>query len=149
MDNLVRSAHDLLRSLLALCVWIALILRIAFIIPLLLHLLTGSRLSRYGGISVKVVDEVLRVNCLGRVRGAPEDKASTVALPRESLNLSFDCLMDEMLAAAVRFLWRRKLLRVLLHVLLIELKGRSVSVYGLRSLLIRIGQAYWDVVAAD
>ena len=57
--------------------------------------------------------------------------------------------MDEMLAAAVSFLWRRKLLRVLLHVLLIELKGRSVSVYGLRSLLIRIGQAHWDVVAAD
>ena len=56
--------------------------------------------------------------------------------------------MDEMLTAAVPFLWRRKLLRVLLHVLLIELKGRSVSVYGLRSLLIRIGQAHWDVVAA-
>ena len=139
----------MLRSLLALCVWIALILRIAFIIPLLLHLLTGSWLSGHRSISVKVVDEVLRVNCLGRVRGAPEDKASAVALPRESLNLSFYCLMDEMLAAAVRFLWRRKLLRVLLHVLLIELKGRSVSVYGLRSLLIRIGQAYWDVVAAD
>ena len=138
----------MLRILLVLCVRIARILRIAFIIPLLLHLLTGSRLSGHRSISVKVVDEVLRVNCLGRVGGAPEDEASTVALPRESLNLAFDCLVDEMLTAAVPFLWRRKLLRVLLH-LLIELKGRSVSVYGLRSLLIRIGQAHWDVVAAD
>ena len=138
----------MLRILLVLCVRIARILRIAFIIPLLLHLLTGSRLSGHRSISVKVVDEVLRVNCLGRVCGAPEDEASTVALPRESLNLPFDCLVDEMLTAAVPFLWRRKLLRVLLH-LLIELKGRSVSVYGLRSLLIRIGQAHWDVVAAD
>ena len=138
----------MLRILLVLCVRIARILRIAFIIPLLLHLLTGSRLSGHRSISVKVVDEVLRVNCLGRVCGAPEDEASTVALPRESLNLAFDCLVDEMLTAAVPFLWRRKLLRVLLH-LLIELKGRSVSVYGLRSLLIRIGQAHWDVVAAD
>ena len=138
----------MLRILLVLCVRIARILRIAFIIPLLLHLLTGSRLSGHRSISVKVVDEVLRVNCLGRVCGAPEDEAPTVALPRESLNLAFDCLVDEMLTAAVPFLWRRKLLRVLLH-LLIELKGRSVSVYGLRSLLIRIGQAHWDVVAAD
>lgn len=138
----------MLRILLVLCVRIARILRIAFIIPLLLHLLTGSWLSGHRSISVKVVDEVLRVNCLGRVCGAPEDEASTVALPRESLNLAFDCLVDEMLTAAVPFLWRRKLLRVLLH-LLIELKGRSVSVYGLRSLLIRIGQAHWDVVAAD
>ena len=138
----------MLRILLVLCVRVARILRIAFIIPLLLHLLTGSRLSGHRSISVKVVDEVLRVNCLGRVGGAPEDEASTVALPRESLNLAFDCLVDEMLTAAVPFLWRRKLLRVLLH-LLIELKGRSVSVYGLRSLLIRIGQAHWDVVAAD
>ena len=138
----------MLRILLVLCVRIARILRIAFIIPLLLHLLTGSRLSGHRSISVKVVDEVLRVNCLGRVCGAPEDEAPTVALPRESLNLPFDCLVDEMLTAAVPFLWRRKLLRVLLH-LLIELKGRSVSVYGLRSLLIRIGQAHWDVVAAD
>ena len=138
----------MLRILLVLCVRVARILRIAFIIPLLLHLLTGSRLSGHRSISVKVVDEVLRVNCLGRVCGAPEDEASTVALPRESLNLAFDCLVDEMLTAAVPFLWRRKLLRVLLH-LLIELKGRSVSVYGLRSLLIRIGQAHWDVVAAD
>ena len=138
----------MLRILLVLCVRIARILRIAFIIPLLLHLLTGSWLSRHRSISVKVVDEVLRINCLGRVCGAPEDKASAVALPRESLNLAFDCLVDEMLTAAVPFLWRRKLLRVLLH-LLIELKGRSVSVYGLRSLLIRIGQAHWDVVAAD
>ena len=138
----------MLRILLVLCVRVARILRIAFIIPLLLHLLTGSRLSGHRSISVKVVDEVLRVDCLGRVGGAPEDEASTVALPRESLNLAFDCLVDEMLTAAVPFLWRRKLLRVLLH-LLIELKGRSVSVYGLRSLLIRIGQAHWDVVAAD
>ena len=138
----------MLRILLVLCVRIARILRIAFIIPLLLHLLTGSRLSGHRSISVKVVDEVLRVDCLGRVGGAPEDEASTVALPRESLNLPFDCLVDEMLTAAVPFLWCRKLLRVLLH-LLIELKGRSVSVYGLRSLLIRIGQAHWDVVAAD
>ena len=138
----------MLSILLVLCVRVARILRIAFIIPLLLHLLTGSRLSGHRSISVKVVDEVLRVNCLGRVCGAPEDEASTVALPRESLNLAFDCLVDEMLTAAVPFLWRRKLLRVLLH-LLIELKGRSVSVYGLRSLLIRIGQAHWDVVAAD
>ena len=138
----------MLRILLVLCVRIARILRIAFIIPLLLHLLTGSWLSGHRSISVKVVDEVLRVDCLGRVCGAPEDEASTVALPRESLNLAFDCLVDEMLTAAVPFLWRRKLLRVLLH-LLIELKGRSVSVYGLRSLLIRIGQAHWDVVAAD
>ena len=138
----------MLRILLVLCVRVARILRIAFIIPLLLHLLTGSRLSGHRSISVKVVDEVLRVNCLGRVCGAPEDEAPTVALPRESLNLPFDCLVDEMLTAAVPFLWRRKLLRVLLH-LLIELKGRSVSVYGLRSLLIRIGQAHWDVVAAD
>ena len=138
----------MLRILLVLCVRIARILRIAFIIPLLLHLLTGSWLSGHRSISVKVVDEVLRVNCLGRVCGAPEDEASTVALPRESLNLAFDCLVDEMLTAAVPFLWCRKLLRVLLH-LLIELKGRSVSVYGLRSLLIRIGQAHWDVVAAD
>ena len=138
----------MLRILLVLCVRIARILRIAFIITLLLHLLTGSRLSRHRRISVKVVDEVLRVNCLGRVCGAPEDQASTVALPGESLNLPFDSFMDEMLTAAVPFLWRRKLLRVLLHVLLIELKGRSVSVYGLRSLLIRIGQAHWDVVAA-
>ena len=138
----------MLSILLVLCVRVARILRIAFIIPLLLHLLTGSRLSGHRSISVKVVDEVLRVNCLGRVCGAPEDEAPTVALPRESLNLPFDCLVDEMLTAAVPFLWRRKLLRVLLH-LLIELKGRSVSVYGLRSLLIRIGQAHWDVVAAD
>ena len=138
----------MLRILLVLCVRIARILRIAFIITLLLHLLTGSRLSRHRRISVKVVDEVLRVNCLGCVCGAPEDEASTVALPGESLNLPFDSFMDEMLTAAVPFLWRRKLLRVLLHVLLIELKGRSVSVYGLRSLLIRIGQAHWDVVAA-
>ena len=138
----------MLRILLVLCVRIARILRIAFIIPLLLHLLTGSWLSGHRSISVEVVDEVLRVDCLGRVCGAPEDEASTVALPRESLNLAFDCLVDEMLTAAVPFLWRRKLLRVLLH-LLIELKGRSVSVYGLRSLLIRIGQAHWDVVAAD
>ena len=138
----------MLRILLVLCVRVARILRIAFIIPLLLHLLTGSWLSGHRSISVKVVDEVLRVNCLGRVCGAPEDEASTVALPRESLNLPFDCLVDEMLTAAVPFLWCRKLLRVLLH-LLIELKGRSVSVYGLRSLLIRIGQAHWDVVAAD
>ena len=138
----------MLRILLVLCVRIARILRIAFIIPLLLHLLTGSWLSGHRSISVKVVDEVLRVDCLGCVGGAPEDEASTVALPRESLNLPFDCLVDEMLTAAVPFLWRRKLLRVLLH-LLIELKGRSVSVYGLRSLLIRIGQAHWDVVAAD
>lgn len=139
----------MLSILLVLCVRVARILRIAFIIPLLLHLLTGSRLSGHRSISVKVVDEVLRVNCLGRVCGAPEDEAPTVALPRESLNLPFDCLVDEMLTAAVPFLWRRKLLRVLLHVLLIELEGRSVSVYGLRSLLIRIGQAHWDVVAAD
>ena len=138
----------MLSILLVLCVRVARILRIAFIIPLLLHLLTGSRLSGHRSISVEVVDEVLRVNCLGRVCGAPEDEAPTVALPRESLNLPFDCLVDEMLTAAVPFLWRRKLLRVLLH-LLIELKGRSVSVYGLRSLLIRIGQAHWDVVAAD
>ena len=57
--------------------------------------------------------------------------------------------MDEMLAAAVPFLWRRELLGMLLHVLLTELEGGSVSVYGLGSLLVRVLQAHGDVAATN
>lgn len=57
--------------------------------------------------------------------------------------------MDEMLAAAVPFLWCRELLGVLLHVLLTELEGGSVSVHGLGSLLVRVLQAHGDVAATN
>ena len=149
LNDLVRGAHNLLRILLALWIRVVSVFRVALEIPLLLHLLASARLPGGRSIAIEVVDEVLRVDGLGCVGGAPENEAASVALPREPLDLPFDRLMDEVLAAAVPLLRCRELLRVLLHVLLVELEGRSVSVYRLRSLLVRIGQAHRDGVAAD
>ena len=98
-----RTNHWLVLRLLILIAWFSSILKRLLLILVAsrtLHLLPLPRLTS----SVIVVIQVLRVDCLRCVGRAPQDKTTTIALPREPLNLPLYRFMDEVLIVARSFL---------------------------------------------